>query len=332
MGNRPATIEDVAALAGFSRQTVSRAINGNAAIRPETRDRIMAAVEELDYRPNLFARGLVTRQSQTVGLIVGDLTNPFFPDVAKGVLEEAESQGLVALVCNLGQGWDTLTPLNALALRGVDGYIVFPAAVDEEKIYEFADLNPPMVIVDAPFSHPAISNVRIDWQQGAVLAAEHLAEIGCRRPCVISSRTEHAADHRVVSFRERAAELGMPVRADAVAREDMTIDGGRQATAHLFGRDASYDSIFAFNDLVAIGAMEVLAERGIDVPRDVAVVGCDDIMLAAHVTPSLTSVSVNRYALGRTAMEQLHHRLQETHNGEAVFLDVSLTVRSSTKR
>ncbi len=334
MDRKPVTLEDVAARSGVSRQTVSRAINGKADIRAETRDRVMAAVEELGYRPNLFARGLVTRRSQTIGLIVGDLTNPFFPDVARGVLDQAEANDLIVLVANLGQGWDTLGPLDALALRGVDGYILFPAVSDEEKIGAFANSNGPIVVVDAPFEHPAISRLAIDWERGGELVAEHLASTGRKRPCVITAPADQAADHRVEFFRSHAAARGIPIPDDAVAAGDQTIDGGRAAVSQLLA--GGYDAVFAFNDLMAIGAMQVLLESGVSVPDQWAVVGCDDIMLAANVTPALTSIHLDRYEIGCSAMRLLLERLGEStdsppaNDSATKLAPVSLSVRASS--
>ena len=330
MQRRPATLEDVAAKAGVSRQTASRAVNGKREIRPETRDRVLDAAAALGYEPNTFARGLVTHRSSTIGLVVGDITNPFFPDVSRGVLEEAEQHDLVTLVCNLGFGWDTLKPLRALARRAVDGFIVFPALVDEEKIADFAGTYGPLVVVDAPFDYPTISTVRIDWTAGVQAAAAHLAA-SSSRVAILNAHREHASSERVDLFRGFARAEGLHTADDAVVPDDMTVDGGRRATSNLLAAGVRFDALFAYNDLMAIGALETLAEAGIRVPEDCRVVGCDDIPLAAHLSPPLSSVAVDRYALGTLAMQELHRRVQDPDAPAGrLRVDVSLVERAST--
>jgi len=325
------TLEHVAAKAGVSRQTASRAINGKAEIRDETRDRVLRAAADLGYVPNAFARGLVTHRSDTIGLIVGDITNPFFPDVARGVLDEGEVRDLVTLVCNLGLGWDTLRPLRALAQRGVDGYVIFPAVADRDRVLAFADDHGPVVIVDAPFAHPAMSTIGIDWTVGAEAAARHLA-VGSTRIGILAAHSGHASSDRVDVFRRVATELGCTVDDHAVAVEDMTFAGGRQATAELLARGLEFDAIFAYNDLMALGAMHTLAEAGVRVPEDCKVVGCDDIELAGYASPSLSSLRVDGYGLGVLAMQELHRRITDPDAPpQHHIVDVSLVKRDSSR-
>lgn len=325
------TLEHVAAKAGVSRQTASRAINGKAEIRNETRARVLQAAADLGYVPNAFARGLVTHRSDTVGLIVGDITNPFFPDVARGVLEEAEARDLVTLVCNLGLGWDTLRPLRALAKRGVDGYVIFPAVADRDRVIAFADDHGPVVIVDAPFAHPAMSTIGIDWTVGAETAARHLA-IGSTRIAILGAHSGNSSSERVDVFRRVAAELGCAVADEAIAVEDMTIAGGRQATGELLARGVEFDAIFAYNDLMALGAMHTLTEAGLRVPEDCRIVGCDDIELAGYASPTLSSLRVDGHGLGVLAMQELHRRISDPDAlPEHHIVDVSLVRRGSSQ-
>lgn len=331
MPQRSVTLEHVAAKAGVSRQTASRAINGKAEIRNETKARVLQAAADLGYVPNAFARGLVTHRSDTVGLIVGDITNPFFPNVARGVLEAAEARDLVTLVCNLGLGWDTLRPLQALAQRGVDGYVLFPAVADRERVIAFADDHGPVVIVDAPFAHPAMSTIGIDWLVGAEAAAHHLAT-GSASIAILGARPGHASSERVDAFRRVAAEHGCIITDKAIADEEMTVTGGRRATHELLARRVEFDALFAYNDLMALGAMRTLTEAGIRVPEDCRVVGCDDIELASFASPTLSSVRVDGHGLGVLAMQELHRRIAEPEAPPRhQLVDATLVVRDSSR-
>ncbi|MEM9563548.1 MAG: LacI family DNA-binding transcriptional regulator [Actinomycetota bacterium] len=331
MPQRSVTLEHVAIRAGVSRQTVSRAINGRAEIRRETRDRVLQAAAELGYEPNAFARGLVTDRSDTIGLVVGDITNPFFPDVARAVMEEAEARDLVALVCNLGLGWDTLKPLRALSRRGVDGYILFPAAADRDRVLAFAETHGPVVAVDAPYANASMSTIAIDWTSGAEAAARHLAA-GSNAVAVLGAMTEHASSARVDAFCREAVRLGLRVSDETMVADEMTFAGGRRAALELLDRGGEFDAVFAFNDLMALGAMQTVAEAGIRVPDECRIVGCDDIELASYATPTLSSLRVDRSRLGTLAMHELHRRIAEPDAPPAHHtVEVTLVDRRSSR-
>jgi len=327
------TLEDVASAAGVSRQTVSRAINGKPEIKAETRTRVLAIAEELGYRPNFFARSLVTRRSFTVGLVMGDITNPFFPDVARGVQDVAEVRGYNVFVCNFGgPGNDEVQPLRALANRGVDGVIFFTSGNDLEGLYEIADTYSPMVVVNSSVEHKSISSVQADLFAAGGLVADHFADTGRRHPAVIAADYDQSRQLRVLGFKHRCQELGLELDSDNIVDQPSSIDGGVAGTVELLDRGVHFDSIFAFNDLVAVGSNRVLQARGIKVPDECSLVGCDDLTMAEILSPPLTSIHMDRYGLGASAMEQLLARLgdAEAEIPETV-LPVRLTIRSSSQ-
>lgn len=331
--NHRVTLDQVAAHVGVSRQTVSRVINGKAEVRDATRERIMQAIDELGYRPNMFARGLVTRRSHAIGLVVGDIANPFFPDVARGVQDVAERNGYSVFVCNFGgEHEDEIDALRALAAQGADGCIFFSSGRRESTVQELADTYSTLVAVNVTIDHPSVSSVLADLYGAGRQVADHLLERGRSKFAVIAADYDIDRQARVTGFLDRAADAGVPVRDEALVFAPPTTDGAISGVRHLLDRGIEFDAIFAFNDLGGVGVLQTLAEVGIAVPEDCAVVGCDDLALCEIVRPTLTSIHMDRYVLGVTAMEHLLARLSDADApSERVLQPTSLSIRDSSQ-
>lgn len=329
---RRVTIEDVALAAGVSRQTVSRAINNKAEISPDTHARVMAAVRKLGYRPSRLARGLVTQRTHTIGLVMPDITNPFFPEVARGVQDVARAQDYNVFLCNTDESpLEELQALHSLAVQPVDGIVLCSSRISDDDLAAFVDLYHPLVLVNRIFEHPGVSVIMIDNRRGVQIAIDYLVEQGHHSIGMLAGpRALVGSILRIEAFRETMAARGLPAGDDWIVSESTTVAGGYQATRRLLGRCPELTALFAHNDLMAVGAIHACKELGRRLPDECAIVGFDDLPLAAMVNPAVTSVRVDKYGLGQFAMDRLLAMFEEPETSyPPIYLDVELVVRDS---
>lgn len=329
------TIEDVAREAGVSRQTVSRAINNRADISSDTLNRVLEMVDKLGYRPSRMAQGLVTQHTYTVGLVVSDITNPFFPEIARGVLDAAQLRDYSVFLCNTdGNLQQELRILESLADHGVDGIIIYPSYDSDDNLKTFMkQFGGPVVVVNHPFKHPRVSNVMVDNQRGAKLAVDYLVSKGHTAIGMLAGvmNTSRERVRRIQGFRQALAGHGLPVVEEWIVPSlDPTFERGYEAGRFLLTQHPQVTAIFAYNDLLALGAIRACHEVGRHIPSDCAIIGFDDIRWAATATPSLTSIGVNKHYLGEQAVTRLLAMLE---NPEATFapiyIDIELVIRES---
>jgi len=327
------TIEDVAEMAGVSRQTVSRAINDKGEISPKTKERVLAAVEKLGYRPNRLAQGMVTQRTMTVGVVVPDITNLFFPEVARGVQDASRENGYNVLLCNTDDDpEEEIGNLKSLADHQVDGIIMVTSCANEKKLTIFADHFGPIVLINRAFSHSNVSVIMTDNVRGGYLATEHLISLGHRRIGMIAPPPyRENMFKRVEGYQEALRSAGIESGLDLVVRGAGTLEGGYHGAQRLLHENPEVTAIFTFNDLMALGAIRACCDAGRRVPADVAIIGFDDISVAAVVTPSLSTIHVDKYELGRLAFMRLLSVLDNPENAlEPLSVDLSLVVREST--
>lgn len=330
---RKVTIIDVAKTAGVSRQTVSRAINDKGEISPETKERVLAAVEKLGYRPNRLAQSMITQQSMTIGLVVPDITNLFFPEVARGVQDAGRENGYNILLCNTDDDpEEELVNLNSLQDHQVDGIIIVSSSADEKNLAKFADVSAPIVLFNRAFNHPNVSLMMTDNVRGGYMATEHLISLGHRRIGMIAPHSsQESKAKRVQGYQEALRAAGIEPDPDLIVREANTLQGGYQGMKKLLSENPEITAIFTYNDLLALGAMRACRDAGRRIPEDIAIIGFDDISLAAMVTPSLSSIHVDKYELGRLALMRLLSVLNHSENAlEPLSLSLDLVVREST--
>jgi LacI family transcriptional regulator len=333
IAKKRATIKDVAALAGVSYQTVSRVINKKGEISPDTRKRVLEAAASLDYRPSRVARGLVTRRTHTVGLIISDITNPFFPEVARGVQDLARSRDYHVFLCNTDDDpVEDLQALRSLATHAVDGIILFGYYLDAAALSGFADSYRPVVLINRHFQHPHVSQVIADNYSGARLAVDHLVEQGHTAiGMLVGVESAIGPVRRVNGFRAALAAHGLRTEAAWIVSSPATLTGGYDRARQLLTEHPEITALFAYNDLMALGALRACQDIGLKVPGDCAIIGFDDIKLASMVTPSLTSVHIDKYELGQQSMVRLLDMID--HPDETyppVSVDAALVIREST--
>jgi LacI family transcriptional regulator len=329
----PPTMRDVAQKAQVSIKTVSRVVNDQGEVSDETRERVLAAIKQLGYRPSKVARALVTQRTDTLGLILGDITNPFFSEFSSVVLNAAQAEGYDVFLCNsAARVHQEIRALHSLADHNVDGIIIFPSWRNEERLQDFATSHRPVVVMMRSFqAHPGIGQVLADTAKGAQLAVDYLVSKGHTRIGMLAGyRTLPGVFNRVRGFRDALEAHGLPVRDEWIVAGIPIVEHGRRLARRLLTKHPEISAIFAYNDLLAAGAIQACKELGRCVPDDCAIVGFDDIQLASLVSPALTTVRLDKGELGRRAVEQLLQMLDSPRTVfPPVYVDLDLVVRES---
>ncbi len=332
-----ATIKDIARTANVSFATVSRALNRKYGVKDETQERILRIAQELNYRPNGIARGLVTQQTFTLGLVIPDITNPFFPEVASGIEDAAVNSGYSVLLCNTN--WDLRREENyirLLAERRVDGMIISPIAdgLGQGKS-ALGELPIPAVFVSNAPKRSSRSCVIIDDVRGGFLATRHLIEQGYETVGFVGAATGSVTvDDRLEGYRNALREFGLPYREQHVVLQDFRRQTGHRTILQMIDGGDYPRAVFAENDLLAIGIVQGIRERGLRVPEDIAVVGFDDIPIAGMQEVRLTTIAQPKQMMGRIAVELLleHIAQGEESSPRMVVLEPQLVVRGSSTR
>jgi len=330
-----ATLRDVAGAAGVSIATVSRILTGARNSAPATRERVLTAAAALDYRPSGPARALKLRRSRTLGLLVTDIENPYFPEIVRAVEDAAHEHGFALLLCNAtDEPQRELAYINLLLERRVDGIIVAASRVGARHAALLRRARVPVVLVNSEATSSGLPAISSDNRGGARLAAEHLIGLGHRRIGHITApATNTAAAARLTGVRDALRRAGIDPASVAVAQGDGRVAGGEQAMADLLARRPRPTAVVCYNDLTAIGAMRAVRGVGLAVPRDVSLVGFDDIELAQWTDPPLTTISQPKREMGAWAFARIavHEDASLARDqGTTVRLPTTLVVRSST--
>jgi LacI family transcriptional regulator len=328
-----ASIKEVAREAGVSIGTVSNVLNRPDSVAPATRQRVLDAISALGYVRNDSARQLRAGRSRTIALVVLDVANPFFTDVARGAEAAAEQSGAMVIVCNSGE--DVARErrhLDQLEEQRVLGVLITPVEDGpDSRVERLINRGMPVVLVDRGSGHPSRCSVAVDDVLGGHLAGTHLLERGHRRIGYIGgplSIRQVADRHAGI-----AAALGEQAELRVVEMPSLSVAAGRQAASTLSSADPAdrVTAVFCANDLLALGALQELTRRGLRVPDDVAIVGYDDIEFAAAAAVPLSSVRQPREQLGRTAAHLLLEELGDpNHQHRHVVFKPELVVRGST--
>lgn len=324
------TIADVAREAGVSRQTVSRVLNDKMEISASTRESVMRVIEHLSYSPSGVARSLATNRTLTVGLVVPDITNPFFPEITRGVEDVAREHGYEMFLCNsVEDAGREERVLQALEDKRVDGTIICSSRLPQERLFPRLRQQRAAVLVNRPVPSELAGTVRVEDADGIVQAVDHLLKSGrsvigflCGPP------NSHSAGERAMGF-ERALPAG---DRDLMRPCPPNPEGGYEAALALLSERPEVDGLVCYNDLVAVGGLRACAELGLDVPVEIAVVGCDDIMVAGLLSPALTTLRVPKYEIGASAASMLLDRIRGRPGESEVLLKPELIVRESAPR
>ena len=332
-GKNGVTIKDIAAQAGISYATVSRALNDKPGVKKETRRRVLKVARRLGYCPNAVARSLVTRETRSIALVIPDITNPFFPEVARGVEEAASRVGYSVFLCNTN--WNVEKELSFVQLlesKRIDGLILASSSDDGFAVEKFVRTGASLVVINSLFKEFDCHQVMIDNIKGGCLAAKHLLSLGHRRIGFIGGLpfVKSTVD-RFEGYRKALEEAGATPGQSFIRYGSFKWESGyRNALELLKGRDRP-SAFFAANDLLALGVMQAADELGLEIPNDLAVVGFDDIVFSSYPRVHLTTVAQPKHLIGETAAKII---LDELHHGKgpgrkSVILSPELVVRKS---
>lgn len=330
----PVTIRDVARLAGVSTATVSRVLAGIGNSRPGTAAAVIAAADELNYRPSGVARSLRMRRTRTLGLIVTDILNPFFPELVQAADLAARSLGYSILLGSAAYDEHrAMHYLDLMADRRVDGLIIASSQLSDESWQWLLASPVPAVVVNAEPPDLPLAVITSDNEAGGRIAVEHLLELGHRRIAYVDGDPEFtAAVPRLTGFRRACEDAGLTPDDTPLLRGEGQFESGERAAAQLVASGADVTAVVCYNDVTAIGVLRALRAAGRLVPDDISVVGFDDIAAASWVVPALTTVAQQKADMGRLAVEHLASRLDHSEPGVpgVVRLPMVLRVREST--
>ena len=328
-----ATIKDVAARAGVSFTTVSHVVNNTRPVSSEVRVKVEAAIRELNFVPSAVARSLKARTTLTIGVVVPNITNPYFAELSRGIETYCERRGYSVILGNSDDEPEKQRKyLRVMIERRIDGLIVASAGDENTLAEALGNTSLPLVIADREVPGVQADLVEIDHEQGAYLAARHLLELGHRKiACISGPANMVVSEARVRGYRHALEEAGIETDACQVVASDYTSSGGYGAAVSLLdGHRPS--AIFATNDMMALGVLRAASERGIHVPRDLSVIGFDDIELSRYFYPALTTVGQSIVMLGERAAQTLLERVTKAFEGDARRLIIApeLKLREST--
>lgn len=333
---RRVTMADVARQAGVSLMTVSRVLNNKDDVSAETRQHVQATIKQLGYRPSDVARGLVTRRTGVIGVVVPDVSNPYFSEVVRGAEHVAYAKNYSVLLGNTEEDVEReLAVLQSLEEKCVDGVMLCSSRLAEDELEEAISRHSAAVLVNRRLEFAdgpgGVGVVTLDDVAGGQMATQHLLNAGHRGIGFLAGPpTSHSGQGRMAGYRMALTAADVLPPSGWIRHCAPTVESGRERAHELLAASPELTALFCFNDLVAIGALQACAELGFAVPDRIAIIGFDDIPLAALVTPSLTTCRISRYELGARAMTLLLDRIGGCiEECQEIILPTDLVVRHS---
>lgn len=329
------TIYDVAREAGVSMATVSRVVNGNPNVKPTTRKKVLEAIEKLGYRPNAVARGLASKRTTTVGVIIPDISSIFFAELARGIEDIATMYKYNIILCNSDQNKDKeIHLINTLLEKQVDGIVFMGGQITEDHVEEFKRSPVPIVLSATIDQEKEFPSVNINYEEAAYDAVKFLIDNGHTKIGMLTGSLEDPVNgyQKYAGFRKALEETAISFNDDYVVIGDYTYDSGIEAMEKFLELNERPTAIFAGTDEMALGIIHGAQDRGLNVPEDLEVIGFDNTRLAAMVRPTLTSVVQPMYDIGAVSMRLLTKYMnKEEVSDEVVLLPHRIEFRNSTK-
>jgi LacI family transcriptional regulator len=332
-----ATIRDVAKRAGVAPITVSRVMNNSGYVKPETRRRVEEAAAELHYVPNMLAHSFRSKRTNTLALVLPDITNPFWTTVARGVEDVAGAQGFSVFFCNTDENETKQSRyLAALLRRRVDGVLLAPVTNDGTTVQMLLRQNVGVVVIDRKVKNIEVDTVRGDSIGGAYQLVRHLIDLGHRQIAALSGPANlSVSQDRVAGYAQALNEAGLTIDPSLVTFGDFTIESGRDRMQALLARRPRPTAIFAGNNFIAAGALTVMREAGLRTPEDISVVVFDDLPDPYVFEPKLTVAVQPAYELGQVAaqrlLQKINHPATKMNDVCDVILPVQIIIRQSTR-
>ena len=325
------TIKDIAKKTNFSYATVSRALNNKPGISKKTRAIILAEAEKLGYQPNGLARGLVMKHTNTIGLVIPDISNPFFPEIARGVEDTAQKLGYNVFLCNTN--WDVNNEKNylkALLEKRVDGLIIKPA---NDKASDFSHINIPIVLLNRISKEEKYSYIEVDNFKGGYMATKHLIEAGYKKIAFIGGiENSNSTIERLEGYKHAFKEYNRKIQKSHIVYGDYTYNSGYLNMKKLMSTENLPDAAFAVSDFNALAALEYIEELGLSVPEEFGIIGFDNVGFAAFPQIQLSTISQPKYQIGKYAAEALINSIKNetTKFMQSIILEPELIVRKTT--
>lgn len=327
------TIRDIASMVGLSHTTVSRVLNGDVNVRQETRERVLKAVNSVGFTPNPLAQALSRSRSKLIGLMLSDISNPFYNEIIRGVEDEATRRGFrIVLHSTSAVLPEHEDSVGYLMGSGVDGFIVLSAHMHDPLVEALVRNEIPTVLVNRPMARNVCSSVTCNQGMLTELVIRHLHTIGRRRIALINaSRHNFIAAERLRVYQQLLKEFDLPFREEYVYSGRCFQQNGVEAAEQFFALPEPPDAIFASNDAVALGAMDVVFRNGLEIPRDVSIVGSDNAEFSSNPLLALTTVDIRKYEMGTMGAQIFIDTLERKRQGylHRVELEPTLIVRRS---
>lgn len=331
----PITIYDVARESGFSMATVSRVVNGNTNVKPTTRKKILETIERLGYRPNAVARGLASKKTTTVGVVIPDISNTFFAEVARGIDDIAGMYNYNIILSNSDKKLEKeLTLINTLLEKQVDGLLFMGGEVTESHLNIFNSSSVPIVLAATKDPNNSFPSVDIDHFQAAKDAVESFVKAGHKKIAMISGPlTDPLTGYaRFEGYKEALIEANLPFDDQYVRIGDYHYESGMEAMKYFLTLEEKPTAVFAISDEMAVGAIHVIQDQGLNVPNDIEVMGFDNTPISSMVRPLLSTIAQPQYDIGAVAMRFLtKHINKEPISDQIVILQHQILNRKSTK-
>lgn len=302
------TIYDVAREAGVSMATVSRVVNNNPNVKPQTRKKVYEAIERLGYRPNAVARGLASKKTTTVGVVIPDISNAIFAEVARGIEDIANMYHYNIILCNADKRKEKeIRVVNALLEKQVDGLLFMGGAVTDEHLQAFKTANVPVVLCATTDEHGVIPSVDINHEEAAYDAVRTLIANGHRRIAMISGTLQDPSNGyaRYHGYKRAIEEAGIPYDESLVRTGNYRYESGVEAVKYFLELPERPTAVFAATDEMAIGAIHSIQDAGLKVPENISVISVDNSRMASMVRPQLTTVAQPMYDIGAVSMRLL---------------------------
>lgn len=327
-------IRTIARLANVSIATVSRAMNRVPTVNPKLAKKVWEVIEELNYFPNTQARALVSGRSRIFGLIVSEITNPFFPELIQGFEDVAIEYGYEVLISSTNYDPKRMAhSIRRMIERKVEGVAIMTFGIEEPLLEQLAQRNIPLVFVDVGPDRPGVSVLKVDYHHGIRQGVQHLAALGHRKIGFIAGPARlHSAKSRLTAFNRSLEECGIAPNPAWVYEGDHTLEGGTRAMEKLLAHQDLPTAVMCSNDMTAIGVLHQLYRARMSVPDQFSVIGFDNIQIAEVTIPPLTTVRMSRFDLARAAVAALRAALEDSEQpGRREFkITTDLVVREST--
>ena len=329
------TIKDIAEEADVSVTTVSRVLNDKPDVSPNTRKNVLEKINELGYKPNSIARGLALQKTNTLGLIIPDISNPFFPDIARGVEDMANEKDYSVIFCNTdNEQKKEKEAIDLMKEKQVDGILLSLSTTNEKELKNLRKLEYPIVQIDRKIPNINYPSITIDNVKSAYTATKYLIKNGHKKIAHITGDLETiTGSQRLKGFKKAIFEKNLNLNKSYIKNGDYSKKSGYQNMLALLKSNNPPTAVFIANDLMAVGAYQAVFELNLSIPKDISIIGHDDIDVTKLVNPTLTTMSQPKYQLGNEAVQLLINEIESNKlSNEEIILNTNLINRNSIRR